>query len=279
MKVLPSFIVVGGQRCGTTWLYQRFLEHPEIYVPENRKELEFFDKNYKKGLDWYQRYFEISHPEKYRAIGEITPSYCDKKETLNRIKETVGGVKVIMVIRDPCERVISQYQYWQKNFLEKSAITDFIKNKEVIDRSRYSEKIKNIFDVFGKENCLVLVFEELMENKEFEIKKLGDFLYVDNGLWDFDKFDEKINSSNQVKFKKLFSFFRKIGSILRDFGFDSLIEFVKRSNLMKLFGESEDASQKPSAEDKKYIRALFNEDVRMTQKLLNKPLWEKNYGE
>lgn len=54
---LPDFLVIGGQRAGTTLLYQLFLAHPEIYVPMRRKELHFFDQYYGRGLGWYATHF------------------------------------------------------------------------------------------------------------------------------------------------------------------------------------------------------------------------------
>ena len=51
--MLPSFIGIGAQRCGTTWLYESLAAHPEVYV-SRPKELYFFTKNYMRGLDWYQ---------------------------------------------------------------------------------------------------------------------------------------------------------------------------------------------------------------------------------
>ena len=53
----PDFLVVGCQRCGTTWLYQQLVQHDEIFVPKDRKEVEYFDLNYDKGAYWYHSYF------------------------------------------------------------------------------------------------------------------------------------------------------------------------------------------------------------------------------
>ncbi|HUO47140.1 MAG TPA: sulfotransferase [Acidimicrobiia bacterium] len=38
----PDFVGIGAQKCGTTWLYERLRQHPEIWMPR-WKELHFFD--------------------------------------------------------------------------------------------------------------------------------------------------------------------------------------------------------------------------------------------
>ena len=46
-----TFLMVGCQRCGSTWLYEALKEHPEIYLPAE-KQTHFFDESYDNGMDW-----------------------------------------------------------------------------------------------------------------------------------------------------------------------------------------------------------------------------------
>ena len=48
MRVLPDFLIIGGQKCGTTSLYNYLLNHPDIY-PSLWKEVNFFDKIFTEG--------------------------------------------------------------------------------------------------------------------------------------------------------------------------------------------------------------------------------------
>ncbi|CAN0605590.1 unnamed protein product, partial [Ectocarpus sp. 12 AP-2014] len=48
----PDFLCIGAQRAGTTWLHNRLLEHPDLYLPPE-KELQFFNAFFDRGLDWY----------------------------------------------------------------------------------------------------------------------------------------------------------------------------------------------------------------------------------
>ena len=53
----PNFLIVGAARSGTTYLARNLREHPEVFIAR-KKELHFFNKEYQKGIDYYERYFE-----------------------------------------------------------------------------------------------------------------------------------------------------------------------------------------------------------------------------
>lgn len=68
--MLPTFIGLGAQRAGTTWLYSCLAEHPEVFM-SRKKELYYFSKNYELGREWYESQF--AEAAGARARGEITP--------------------------------------------------------------------------------------------------------------------------------------------------------------------------------------------------------------
>jgi len=53
---LPSFIVIGAMKAGTTSLHRYLSLHPELSMPITRKELNFFnvDRNWNRGVEWYK---------------------------------------------------------------------------------------------------------------------------------------------------------------------------------------------------------------------------------
>ena len=55
---LPDFLIVGGQKCGTTTLYDILNNHPEANMSKV-KEINFFTtRKYNKGLSHYATYFD-----------------------------------------------------------------------------------------------------------------------------------------------------------------------------------------------------------------------------
>lgn len=51
-----TFLMVGCQRCGTTWIDAALRDHPEVFLPAEKQSY-FFDRNYDKGIDWYLEKF------------------------------------------------------------------------------------------------------------------------------------------------------------------------------------------------------------------------------
>jgi hypothetical protein len=118
LRRLPDFIIIGGERCGTTSLYRCLLEHPSI-VPAFRKELHFFDLNFGKGLKWYREHFP-SVPYRYlrewvtgapTLTGEATVYYLWHPHAARRAAATVPEAKLIALLRNPVDRAYSQYHH------------------------------------------------------------------------------------------------------------------------------------------------------------------------
>src|SRR5437764_6513123 len=82
VRLLPDFLIIGGQRCGTSSLYYYLTEHPGI-ISASTKEIHFFDDFYTKGLDWYRAQFPTVGYKKYIEnvrrhhflTGEASPYY------------------------------------------------------------------------------------------------------------------------------------------------------------------------------------------------------------
>jgi len=81
-RLVPSFIIIGGARAGTTSLYAYLISHPNV-LPAARKETVFFNYTYYPNLDWYRMYFPTASEQekmkkqrgqKMMITGEATPS-------------------------------------------------------------------------------------------------------------------------------------------------------------------------------------------------------------
>lgn len=66
-KNLPTFVGIGAQRAGTTWLYKQFVQHPEIWIPPI-KELHVFDKKILETPSPIERLFSSKKPERKTMI-------------------------------------------------------------------------------------------------------------------------------------------------------------------------------------------------------------------
>jgi len=118
----PTFLCIGAQKCGTTWLARAVRQHPEV-SPGKKKELHFFNHRdaYERGLDWYESQFR-SGP-RTRATGEFTPNYwwTEGTETsfhylgcADRIADAYPDLRLIVCLRDPVDRAVSAYFHHMK---------------------------------------------------------------------------------------------------------------------------------------------------------------------
>jgi hypothetical protein len=118
-RVLPSFLICGGQRCGTTSLYRALSAHPAILKAVLHKGVHFFDVDYARGLSWYRAHFpvrrRVEHIERVHGVAahtfESSPYYMYHPHAVARIAADLPGVKVVVLVRDPVERAYSQHAH------------------------------------------------------------------------------------------------------------------------------------------------------------------------
>jgi Sulfotransferase domain len=122
LACLPSFIIAGFQKGGTTALGALLDAHPNI-VMASIKEAHFFDKkkNYSKGLQQYASQFQqlpqiAAANSSSKAIaetfitGEATPFYLADKHACARMRQTLPHIRLLVMVRDPVARAYSEYQ-------------------------------------------------------------------------------------------------------------------------------------------------------------------------
>jgi hypothetical protein len=118
-RMLPSFLICGGQRCGTTSLYRALAAHPVVLKAVLHKGVHYFDISYHRGLGWYRGHFpllraaarvEREHGAPAQTF-ESSPYYMYHPQAVGRIARDLPGVRVIVLVRDPVERAYSQHAH------------------------------------------------------------------------------------------------------------------------------------------------------------------------
>jgi hypothetical protein len=118
-RLLPSFLIVGAQRCGTTSLYRALAQHPLVLKPVLRKGVHYFDTAYGKGPSWYRAHFPLkatAHRLERRyglrpLAFESSPYYLFHPLAASRIVCDLPGAKLIVLVRDPVERAYSAHAH------------------------------------------------------------------------------------------------------------------------------------------------------------------------
>src|SRR5258706_8639865 len=134
VRLLPDFLIIGGQRCGTSSLYYYLTEYPGI-ISASTKETHFFDEEFGKGTGWYRAQFPTFfykdyvrkvHKREFRT-GEGTPYYILYPHAPRRIAQITPNVKLIALLRNPVERAYSQYWIEMKAKFETWSFEDAIR--------------------------------------------------------------------------------------------------------------------------------------------------------
>src|SRR5262245_45971784 len=103
---LPTFLIVGAMRSGTTSLARYLGAHPDVFVaPE--KEIHFFDRCFDRGVAWYaERFIQAAGAG---AIGEATQSYMYDPDAIARMRSVVPSARLLTILRHPTDRAYSHY--------------------------------------------------------------------------------------------------------------------------------------------------------------------------
>lgn len=118
-RMLPSFLICGGQRCGTTSLYRALAAHPAVLKAVLHKGVHYFDTSYHRGMAWYQGHFplrrnaarladHLGHPVQ---TFESSPYYLYHPHAGARIARDLPRAKLIVLVRNPVERAYSQHAH------------------------------------------------------------------------------------------------------------------------------------------------------------------------
>ncbi len=213
--LLPTFIVVGAAKSGTTALYHWLNQHPRVFMSPV-KEPHFFsglqptfsgpgDDRFNQPLvtSWeeYCRLFEGA--DAFSVRGEASPSYLDLYEpSIVRMQETLSDVKILMLLRHPTTRAFSEYVHLVRDGRENLSFRQALDAEDERmrrgwrriwahkARGRYADAVQAYVSAFGRTNVGVWLYEDLRDHPERTYREICQFIDVDD---DFSPFFSQVN--------------------------------------------------------------------------------------
>jgi len=267
--LLPHFIIVGPQRCGTTWIYNYLKSHPYICLPRGVKETFFFDKYFNKGLKWYSWHFNQCNPD--ALIGEVAPSYFHNALVCKRIKKEIPNCKIICTLRNPIERILSLYLHMRRYGMIKYDFKSALKKEPVlINSSLYYYHLSRWVDAFGKENVKILIFDDLKNDPDKYIYDLLNYLKIPNVPLNSIK-KKKFNITDFPRNTFLAKQAQNIGDQLRSKRMYTPINIAKKIGLKRFFfSGGKNNIPEIDYHTKKYLKAIFNPEIEMLENYLGR---------
>lgn len=117
-KSNPNFIIIGAGKAGSTSLYSWLTKHPSVLQALD-KEVQFFRKDfYLLGEKWYSQQFPITPKNSDFITGEATPWYLFESGVASRISRHCPEVRLIVLLRNPVRRALSQYKMFYKQGID-----------------------------------------------------------------------------------------------------------------------------------------------------------------
>ena len=184
----PDFLGLGTQKGGTSTLHALLKTHPSVFLPPS-KELHYFSLHADRSSEWYANHFSAS--TMLQHCGEITPFYLFHPAVPQRIKSLLPKVRLIVLLRDPVERCLSQVFHARRLGFERLNPEDAInaeaerlasgdeyshQKHSYQARSRYLEQLDRYERLFPKHQLLILRSEDLFEQTEQIWNQLLNFL-------------------------------------------------------------------------------------------------------
>lgn len=200
---LPTVVIAGFQKCGTSALHEMLITHPDVSGacmdpgdPDHfSKEVHFFDRpdRFQKGIDWYKERFV--QPSVHTI--DATPEYIRSPDVIKRMASTLPNAKIILLMRDPVERAYSAWNHWlqspdwkvplpDKGFDDNIAVElDLYKQNRIqassmLVRGFYVVHIANLYRYYQPDQVYLGYSTHLNDDQDGELAKLFAFLGLQN---------------------------------------------------------------------------------------------------
>lgn len=200
--MLPSVIIIGAAKTGTTSLHHYLGQHPEIAMSE-KKELRFFSHEHvwSRGVPWYESQFAGVA----KVHGETSPAYSQYPrfpDVPRRIHDLVPDVKLIYLVRDPIERLVSHYTFSVAKGRERGTLDDAVRSpsSRYVDISRYYTQVSRYLPYFDRSRILIVSSEDLETRRVDTLREVFRFLGVDD-TFSSPSFSDRLNEAGEHRLR------------------------------------------------------------------------------
>jgi hypothetical protein len=299
----PTFIVIGGTRCGTTSLHSYLDQHPEVLM-SRIKEPNFFipegaARNFGgPGADMILRQ-SVFDESAYRSLfprtdgvsacGESSPRYLSTPGTAARIRSRLPEVRLIAILRNPVDRALSDFSLrtrdgWEPCRSVEQAVAD--EERRLAEnwatglyryRGYYGRQLHEYFQVFARRQILVVLYEDLVTRPDWLYQLLFSFIGVDSSFR--PRMDKSLNVSGVISnpvLRLLWTRSNRIKDFARPF-----LPLGARRSISEFFISREKQKLTFSPAVRERLLADYREDILLLQSLIDRDLsqWLSIEGE
>ena len=263
---LPTFIYIGPDKAGSTWLYHVLRSHPQCFVPE-LKDIYFFDRFYHRGMTWYLSFFRGATSE-HRAVGEFSHDYLFSSIAAERIRRHLPNVQLLTCLRNPVERTFSHYLQLVRSGITRDRFRDALRKYPILlEHSRYSKYLKVYYDVFPQEQLRILRFDDLEADPSRFAIQIFDLLGLDHTIG--INLSKKVLPASRPRNLLVARLAKISANLLRQARLERFLGLLKASSFWEILYRPYSPDEKPrlSPDDKRLLAEMFREDVQHLARL------------
>lgn len=198
-RALPTFLIIGTKRGGSTSLYEYLADHPEVLPCAAKKGTHYFDVNFSRGWSWFRSFFPVAADG--HITGEGSPYYLFHPLAAARIAAALPDVKLIAALRDPVDRAYSHYHYNLRRGFETLPLEAALdaepgrlageadkiaadpnyqsvahRHHSYLARGRYAEQLERLYTFIAPERVLLLQSEAMYADPNAAMADVYAFL-------------------------------------------------------------------------------------------------------
>lgn len=231
---LPSFLIIGPPRTGTTWLHE--VLSSRVRLPEPTKETRFFDRHFDRGIDWYLRKFPEARDD--RPVGEVAPTYFASPAARDRIAQLLPHAKLVIIFRHPVQRLVSMYRMKRAYGIIGWSLDEALeRDPEMIASSQYATHLREWQNQFGADQIRISLYEELSADPQCFIDGVTQHIGVPHFTLEKQQLQQVFSAGRMTAPKSQLA--TRAATSMADWckarRFDSVVAGVRNSSLLKLF--------------------------------------------
>lgn len=275
----PDFVIVGPQKCATTWMYEGLAEHPDVYMPETDS-VHYFDMAYHRDIQWYREHFP-SDPENYEVIGEETPSYIRSEVTPERLATFNPDIKVIISLRNPIERAFSHYWHEKSKGKISFEFEEVFENYDLYENwirpGMYADHIQRFESELDRDQINLMYFDDLVEDDESYIREIYDFVGV-NPSFTPSIIDERVNDArwssgieiiDKVYYRSVNFAYRRASESIKQY-LRPVHEFIQDGGLSNPFKSESEYERGMDSETRRRLETIYLEKTKELEDLTDR---------
>jgi hypothetical protein len=198
---MPTFIVIGAAKAGTTALYWYLAEHPDVFMSDVKEPNYFaYGLDADGGLvygDPELHRFPVTTRAAYEAlfeeaggaaaVGEASAIYLECPQTPARIAREVPDARIVCGLREPVDRAYSDYQmYLRSRGRRLDEARDLVvgaawarPDSHWVEIGMYHRMLSRYYEAFPRERIHVYLFDDLRRTPAEVVRDLYAFVGVD----------------------------------------------------------------------------------------------------